>query len=364
MRGCGPFPGCTPRRRPIQTDPFTVSAEQDNLQGHPAQVLLFSTVFPPFIAEDERLLRRHFALRKLIASGPRAFLALVPAILRSDVVLTWFGSVYSAFNTAVAHLAHKPSLIVVGGVDAARLDEIGYGIWLSRWKSVIVRYAFRNAERVLVVDGSLGDAARRLAAYDGNNISYLPTGYDAGRWPGPSDGRDNVILTVATCDTMRRVQVKGIDKLLHVARNMPGTSFRIIGMHPNIEERLRPDVPANVKILPPLPQEQLAEEYGKAKVYCQPSLTEGLPNTLCEAMLCGCIPVGTRVGGIPTAIGETGFVVDYGNEDALSDALRQALSAPPGKGLEARHRIMTEFAVSKREEGLRAIIAEELRRSP
>ena len=41
---------------------------------------------------------------------------------------------------------------------------------------------------------------------------------------------------------------------------------------------------------------------------------ERLPNALhCEAMLCECVPVGTRYCGIPTAIGDTGLYVPYGD---------------------------------------------------
>lgn len=339
-----------------------MSAAQDTLQGHPAQVLLFSTIFPPFVAEDEQLLGRHFSVRTVIARGPKAFFRVLRGIRRSDVVVTWFGSVYSAFNTAVAHLMHKPSLIIVGGVDASRNAAIGYGIWLSPWKSVFVRFAFRNADQLLVVDPSLGDAARRLASYNGRNIVYLPTGYDAGRWLAPEGRREEVVLTVAVCESVQRLRVKGIDRLLHVARRMGGTRFRIIGVHVEALRALHTEVTDNVEIVPPMPREQLPREFGRAKVYCQPSLTEGLPNTLCEAMLCGCIPVGTRVGGIPTAIGETGYLVEYGNEDALAEAVQNALSAPPEKGREARNRIVAEFALSRREEGLRSAVVSALDR--
>ena len=308
------------------------------------------------MAEDERILSRHYALQTVVKSGPGAFVTLVTRLFECDIVVTWFGSVYSAFNTLVAHLLRKPSVIVIGGVDVANHPEIGYGIWTSRWKAPLIRFAFRRADRLLVVDPSLGQAAKVLARYDGGNIVALPTGYDAAAWPFNGGTRDNLVLTVATIDTMRRVKVKGIDLLLAAARRMPETAFRIIGVEETLRNELSADLPRNVDVHPPIPRDQLGVEYGRAKVYCQPSLTEGLPNTLCEAMLCGCVPVGTNVGGIPTAIGSAGFLVEYGDVQGLVNAIRGAMSSSADLGIAARKKISEEFGSEKREQGLCAVI--------
>jgi glycosyltransferase involved in cell wall biosynthesis len=89
--------------------------------------------------------------------------------------------------------------------------------------------------------------------------------------------------------------------------------------------------------------------YQSAKVYCQPSRWEGLPNALCEAMCCGCIPVATEVGGNPTAVGHTGFLVPTYNIEALTMAIQKALGADQVYGMEARARIVALFPKEKRE---------------
>lgn len=336
--------------------------------GEPLRVLLFSTVFPPFIAEDERLLRRHFRVEKMIAGGFAALLRLPAAVRRNDVVLSWFGSVYSGFNTLLARLLGKISIIVIAGVDASRDREIHYGIWLSPWKSLVMRYAFRHAHLLLVVDPFLGREARRLARYDGRNIEYLPFGFDPAEWTGPCDstssedgpaapsGREPVVLTVASVENEWRMKKKGVDKLLAAAGELPDVRFRLIGVHQALLDRLRERVPGNVEIIPYMPRTELACQYRRVKVYCQPSFTEGLPNTLCEAMLAGCVPVGTATGGIPTAIGDAGYLVDYRDQPALVRALRQALAAPETDGKKASERIRTLFTVERRETGLRKAI--------
>jgi glycosyltransferase involved in cell wall biosynthesis len=59
------------------------------------------------------------------------------------------------------------------------------------------------------------------------------------------------------------------------------------------------------------------------EVLVQPSLTEGMPNAVLEAMAAGRPVVGTRAGGIPELVadGETGLLVPPGDPAALARAL-------------------------------------------
>ena len=69
-------------------------------------------------------------------------------------------------------------------------------------------------------------------------------------------------------------------------------------------------------------------------------------------MLCECVPVGTKYCGIPTAIGDCGFYVPYGDPEATADAIKDALNSPEELGKKARKRIKNTFPLEKRERGL------------
>ena len=321
------------------------------------RILFFSTLFTPFIEEDYRILSKHFPVRKLIAKNVEALLRIPFEVLRSDISLAWFGSVYSGWMVFCAKLLGKKSIVVVAGVDASKDTEINYGIWLSPWKSVLVRYAFRNADKLLPVDPFLEKEAKRLAEYNGENITTIAFGFDASEWT-PGNSRSEMILCVAACHDEDRMKKKGVEKLIAAARSLPDIPFRLIGIHPTLMEKVKKISPPNLEIISYVPRAQLLPYYQSAKVYCQPSFTEGLPNTLCEAMLCGCIPVGTIAGGIPTAIGDSGFLVPYRDQDALVHALKAALTSPASAGTKASQRILTEFTIERREQALLKVIAD------
>lgn len=95
---------------------------------------------------------------------------------------------------------------------------------------------------------------------------------------------------------------------------------------------------------------------GEATLVVQPSLMEGLPVVLMEALAQGRPVVSTFIAGIPELVedGRTGWLVPAGDAESLARALEQALDTPPDRLVEmgragiararARHHIDTEAA--------------------
>ncbi len=316
-----------------------------------ANILFTATFSTPFIREDLKILHLHYNVTEIISSGSGTFVKFLFAIQKVEITFSWFASVYSSVLVFLGKIFGKKSIIIIGGVDVAKIPELNYGIWNSWWRAKLVRYAIIRADLVLAVDETLKQDAIRLAGYDGKNIQILPTGYDPEQWK-PGISKENFVLTVANCPDMIRVKIKGIDFLLDVARAMPDTSFLLIGLQKQIAAQL--DLPSNLSFLESVQQTELLEVYKRAKVFFQSSLREGLPNTLCEAMLCECYPVGTRVGGIPAAIGTTGTIVQHGNVGEATRAIQKGMMQE--KNIAARERITLHFSKHKREERLLSFI--------
>lgn len=70
--------------------------------------------------------------------------------------------------------------------------------------------------------------------------------------------------------------------------------------------------------------------YGLATVFVLPSLSEGSPNVLLEAMAAGAPPVATAVGGVPETVtdGETALVTPRADSAALRRAIERLLNDP------------------------------------
>ncbi len=324
------------------------------------KILFTSSLSSPFIQEDLRLLKRHFDVTYVCTAGLTAPFKIFSKVRSHDVTFTWFASVYAFFAVLAGRLFGKRSIVVIGGADASKIPEIRYGIWLSPWKAQLVKWAMRHAYRVLAVDPSLQKEAARLAQYGGGNIEYVPTGYDPEVWK-PSGPKEAFVLTVAGCDDRWRMKKKGLDVLFDAAGACSDVRFVVVGIRSELIKEIRESVPSNVELIPYLSQTDLLAYYQRAAVYCQPSYTEGLPNSLCEAMLCECVPVGTIAGGIPTAINDRGYLVPYGDPAVLAGAIREALQASAGAGKRAREFISETFTLERRELALNRVIGEATR---
>ncbi|MGB8218566.1 MAG: glycosyltransferase family 4 protein [Candidatus Methanoperedens sp.] len=325
------------------------------------KVLFVRTSKSSFIQKDLELLRRHFYVkevdfllnRKNLKGTLVTTFKMISGVLWADITFSWFAGYHAYWAVRLSKLFKKKSIVIVGGYEVAMVPEIGYGAMLHEKDARIVRYILKNGDKVLTVDDGLKLDAIKNVGVTGENIETVPTGYDY-EILKPDGEKENIVLTVSVGDSWERAKLKGLDTFVYAAKYLQDVKFVLVGVQGELLYDLKNIAPSNIIFVAQMPQSGIFPYHQKAKVYCQLSMREGLPNALCEAMLCECVPVGTDVQGIRTAIGDTGFYVPYGDPEATANAIKEALMSDKGK--EARERIKKIFPVERREKDLIEII--------
>jgi glycosyltransferase involved in cell wall biosynthesis len=326
------------------------------------KILFVRTLKSSFIQKDLELLGKHFDVRVVDFVFSRIFkntlmtvFGMIKGILWADLTFSWFAYGHAFWAVLFSKVLRKKSVVVIGGGEVAKIPEIGYGMLLNPMRSRILKFILKKADRVLTVDESLKIDAIKNVGLKGKNIQTVPTGYDYKKFK-PDGKKEGLVISVSSGDSWGRIRLKGLDTFVKSAKFLPDVKFLVIAIQGGALKKLQNIAPLNIEFIGYLSQDELIPFYQKAKVYCQLSMREGLPNALCEAMLCECAPVGTDVQGVRTAIGDTGFYVPYGDEKATAEAIKKAFKS--NKGKEARERIKRMFPIERREKELIKIIYE------
>lgn len=278
-------------------------------------------------------LRRMFLMAVKIATARKARLVLV-----------WFADYHAAVAVLISKLLKKRTFIFIGGYDAVKYPKLGMGVYCSFLRGVCARYALRHCDHII---------SNHQALLSSDNFYYDPKGHAEGIYrlipdlptlssvihnaisvkstPELPKERRNQILTVGSTPRFNDFLNKGYDLLLEVARRRQDLSFVFVGISrewlPELQRLYHIGSFSNLEIHPKLPQQDVIRLMQESRIYAQPSISEGMPNSLMEAMLMGCIPVGSKVAGIPTVIADQGFVFERRTSQDLERALDQALAS-------------------------------------
>lgn len=326
----------------------------------------------PFVQQDIDILSSLECRLQLIQTSPsknwfrfilgrtKEFLMCLWFVPRSKQVISWFNDYHCFFLIFFAKIFNVKSLIIVGGYDAVRNSKIHYGLFLkSNLRQKLARWNYKNCSKIWVVHQSLAYGCRFANKQNHINsgiknflpnlkasIVEVPTVYDPRFWKPSGKEKELIVLTVGIIEDKRTFRLKGIDCFLELAKKMESHQFLIVGIHQELIHSLQIPKLKNVEFHERCPQDKLREFYQKSKFYFQGSFQEGLPNVLCEAMLCECIPIGRRVFGLPDIIGSTGHLFDYSTH--YEEIVAFIHSASSNLGIKARNRIMNKYPISKR----------------
>jgi glycosyltransferase involved in cell wall biosynthesis len=317
---------------------------------------------PSFVQIDREILAERFEIVDWRQPGRVANLfKLVPAVLRADLVFGWFASWHTFFPITLAWLTRTPSVQIVGGFDTANMPDIGFGYqqgglrrWASRW---IMKRAGRlvtnsNSSRREIAANTPIPPERVTVIHHGVPDPFGPI--DAGR------ERERLALTVGPIATSTLVQ-KGHRPFVEAARHLPDVRFVFVGkpLDGAIGE-LEALAGDNVEFTGWASDAELEDLYARASVYVQPSRHEGFGLAVAEAMLAGCVPVVMNVTAMPEVVGDAGVLIESQDPEAVAAGVAEALALGAEAHQAARERILSEFPLELRREGILRVAEEAL----
>jgi glycosyltransferase involved in cell wall biosynthesis len=281
-----------------------------------------------------------------------------------------FGASVAGYHavTYAAWLGGLPASVLVRGNDLDR-------DWFVPQRAAFVQQAFARAASIGAV--TMEKVARIRALFPATRVEWTPNSVDPERW------------RLLTADRARRDEVRGLlgaadDAVvvglfgeLKAKKRIPFwlEAVRDAGLL----ERIRllvvgtldpptaailedPAIAPRSLRLPFCPPEQLAGLYAAADCIAIPSMFEGMPNVLLEAMACGVIPIVSNAGAMREVVtdGETGFLFDAEDRDAAGAATSRAVemsAAERGRMSErVREHVSTEFSADRELDALCRLI--------
>ncbi len=172
-----------------------------------------------------------------------------------------------------------------------------------------VRESCRRLDAVLTLSRNQETDLDELYGLESGRIHRVGAGYNESLFvPGTRPSPDPVRIVYAG----KLSRSKGVPWLLRALAGIESPAWRLhlVGGGSGDERRECLELAAvlgdRVRVHGALPQTELAALLGRSHVFVLPSLFEGLPLVLLEALACGCRLVATRLPGVDEVLGDLG----------------------------------------------------------
>ncbi|MEP4534823.1 MAG: glycosyltransferase family 4 protein [Cyclobacteriaceae bacterium] len=315
-----------------------------------------------FVMQDIRWLSRDYEVRSFFFEVPtkvfliyylaRLFLKLLLA--PKAPILVSFGGYHSFVGTVIAKMKGQRSYIILNGTDSVGLSEWGYGFLRGGVIKMACYKSYDWCTGLLPVSASLMsttntyafDTPKQLGVLHhyphlSDHYQVIHNGFDVDFWT-PAESRKESKSFITVVGSEKRVAHKGLDLIIEVASHYPDCTFYVAGLS-HIDE-----APPNIVFLGFLRAAELKKQYQRCEYYFQLSIWEGFGCALCEAMLCGCVPIVSEVNMLPDIVGNSGLVLTHRSSEDLKKLIDLAIESDLTEQKQPRENILKQYSMEKR----------------
>ena len=256
-----------------------------------------------------------------------------------DIVQVFFGIPAGGGAYLLRKLRNVPYVVFLGGRDVpSRNPDPPYYRWLYLLLKPIIRAIWGNASAVVACSGGLRELARETDT--DVKIEVIPDGLDLGRFEPVQ--RDACPEKVRVLTIGRLIPRKGFQFLIRalpqiIENAAHNFEIEVVGDGPYQAELLKLSedlgVASYINFTGSVPYSELPQKYRDADVFILPSLAEGMPLVVLEAMGTGLPIVASRVQGIEelVVVDLNGALFDAGDVDGLAHSLVKLINAGEGR---------------------------------
>lgn len=308
-----------------------MSKEQVRL-GHKVTVYTASEgVKPEYKADGGYYVRNFKPFVKILGNSimPAMFFDLIKDQSNYDVVHAHSHLFFSTNLSAIArHLGSTPLVITNHGLNSQTAPE-----WFQRFYTATgARLTFKAADKILCYTETEKQELVNLGIKS-EKIKVIHNGIDTDLFvPAnePCFDRKNLLWVG------RYAKGKGLDYLIDafylLKRNHPDAILTMVGTGPEKEHIVQRIHDKNLEdgiILKDfVPNSQIVKMYQDSSIFVLPSLEEGVPRTILEAMSCGIPVVCSKLPQLIDIVDGGGSLVPLKDSQALADTISNLLSDP------------------------------------
>jgi len=269
---------------------------------------------------------------------------------RVDIVIFYIGAAVHVSSALTAKLLGKKMVVIVTGLFSPIAgQQFNRAIAAVAGPCEMIRLAL--ADQIGVESRTVADSPQLSRYQQKIAVNWaLSIDTDLFRITKDPAKRENTVGYVG-----RMVEGKGImefvDAIPMILNHRHDTSFLIGGdgpLHDKVVSKLQTGgLSGRVQLRGWIPDDEYRDCLNDLKLLVLPSVSEGLPGVVQQAMPCGTVVLATPVGGVPDLIrdGETGFILENNTPECIASNVIRALSHPNLGGIagNARRLIVQEY---------------------
>jgi len=350
---------------------FTILKKLDRNTWHPVLAYHRSPGISSFIENAEAIgvhtitvpeIRSYYDFNNIFQFG-KVLRSIRPAIFHANLnwPLSCSYGIFAAYFARVKIIIATQHLYSEIGWRRGRIEQKLISYPVNKYIAVSYDVA-RQLREIIVPENKIEVVHNGIILEDYNSRAYNVSGDDVYSSIRKNGETYPIVITVARLDKQ-----KGHTYLLKAAADVPGTIFVFVGDGPekaNLENQAR-ELSLADRVIFLGKRYDIPELLNGCDIFVLPSLYEGLPLSIMEAMAAGKPVVASDIGGVNELIrdGETGYLVPAGDTQALARSINTLVSDPALAGkiaLAGKTLVEKEFSADSMVAGVTDIYTRQL----